>query len=381
MFITGKPVTGENFLDRKNDVPLFKTYLDNNQSIMIKAPRRFGKTSIVKHLLENKSNNFVYIYIDVKSAITLKSLADTIINHTYALLGLSGFLEKARKSIFDIIKSVSQLTIKADDIAEATIKFIEKGDVDEMEYYLHALTLIEKVAEKKSINTKFVLDEFQDILKIANTDILDKSRSIMQHHNNVTYIFLGSIESIMTHIFENKASAFYHFAKIIRLAPFDIEEIVGFAENVFNNLGVIYPDKFKEYIALFKGHPDYTIQYLQKLYINVMAYNKKELSREFLQEMFIQTVFDNGAYIDELISKAKQKKHHIEVLASIARDTTLALDSKSLYNVRCSLEDMGLIVRIRQGEYSLNDVILEFILRYGRELESLDFNSSHSPFH
>ena len=37
MFKTGTPVTGENFIDRKKHLPLFKTYIDHNQNIMIKV--------------------------------------------------------------------------------------------------------------------------------------------------------------------------------------------------------------------------------------------------------------------------------------------------------------------------------------------------------
>ena len=47
MFNTGSPVKGIDFIDRIKHIPLFKAYLDNNQHVMIKAPRRFGKTSLV----------------------------------------------------------------------------------------------------------------------------------------------------------------------------------------------------------------------------------------------------------------------------------------------------------------------------------------------
>ena len=48
MFKTGSPVKGNDFIDRKKHLPIFKAYLENNQHVMIKAPRRFGKTSLIK---------------------------------------------------------------------------------------------------------------------------------------------------------------------------------------------------------------------------------------------------------------------------------------------------------------------------------------------
>ena len=64
MFRTGSPVKGKDFIDRKKHLPLFKAYLDNNQHIMIKAPRRFGKTSLVKHIFDYEKK-YEYIYTDV----------------------------------------------------------------------------------------------------------------------------------------------------------------------------------------------------------------------------------------------------------------------------------------------------------------------------
>lgn len=53
MFKTGSPVTGKDFIDREKYIPIFKACLDNGQHTTIKAPRRFGKTSLVKHVLEH----------------------------------------------------------------------------------------------------------------------------------------------------------------------------------------------------------------------------------------------------------------------------------------------------------------------------------------
>ena len=44
MFRTGSPVKGTDFIDRKKHLPIFKEYLNNNQHVIIKAPRRIDKT-------------------------------------------------------------------------------------------------------------------------------------------------------------------------------------------------------------------------------------------------------------------------------------------------------------------------------------------------
>ncbi len=362
-FITGNPVVGENFIDRKEHLPLFKSYIDNNQNIMIKAPRRFGKTSLVKHLLENKKE-YSYIYIDINIVSNLRRLADKILDNAYALSNIDNFVYKAKNSVVELFKLVKDIKIDIDDLSSLSIEFNQNKEVDELEYYLHSLNVLNTIASKKNINVKCVLDEFQDILKIANKDILDKTRSVMQHHQNVTYIFLGSIESIMGDIFESKSSPFFHFAKIIALPPLNTEELFTYAKKTFTQKSIECESLF-EYLQFLGGHPDYSMQFLQKVYINALAYELHEITELQMNDFMIDTISDNRAYINELINKAKSKKHHLDVLISLAKNEKSTLNGKSLYNVRMSLEDMGLIRNVSQGTYVIVDVFLNLVLAVG----------------
>jgi hypothetical protein len=255
-----------------------------------------------------------------------------------------------------------------------TIKIFEKDNIDEVEYFLHSLDVMNTIALKKDINIKFALDEFQDILKIASKDILDKSRSVMQHHNNITYIFLGSIESIMTKIFEHKTSPFFHFATIVSLPPLDVDELYKYSIKKFKQKD-IKCDALKYLLVYLDGHPDYSLQVLQKLYFMSIANNIKELSKQDLYDILIDVIISNKAYIEELISKAKQKKHNLDVLYSIANNEKLKLDSKSLYNVHSSLEDIGLIKKIGLGKYMINDIFLKiYLLQKDSTIKLVDFN-------
>ena len=359
MFKTGNPVKGKDFIDRKKHLPLFKTYIEQNQSFMIKAPRRFGKTSIIKHLLEDQEE-YHFIYIDVKVVSNLQSLANKIIDSAYKISHIDNFLYQVKNSLFDLIKSIQK--VKIDDIAEITINMYEKEDRDDMEYFLHSLDLLNTIAKRNNINVKCVFDEFQDILKIASKDILDKSRSVMQHHNNITYIFLGSIETIMTKIFEHKSSPFFHFATIVDLPPLDVDELYAYSAKVFEQKN-IQCEHLRYLLEYLNGHPDYSLQVLQRVYFTALANDIKELSNQNLYDILLEVLVSNKAYIEELISKAKQKKHNLEVLYAIANNQKAPLESKTLYNVHSSLEDMGLIRKVATGRYIINDMFLNIYLQ------------------
>ncbi len=361
MFNTGMPVSGDDFIDRKKHLLEFKAYMDNNQSIMIKAPRRFGKTSIVKHLLENKKE-YHFIYIDINISSNLHSLANKIIDEAYGLSGINNFLHQAKTSAYELFFKVSNLSFDISPYVKTTMDFNSRKDIDEVKYYLHSLEVLNNIAKKKNIHVKCAFDEFQDILKIANKDILDKTRSILQHHTNVTYIFLGSIETIMTKIFENRSSPFFHFAKVIQLKPLDIKELLEYVHEYFTKQNVEF-ENLEDYINFLGGHPDYSMQFLQKIYIDNLAFKTVYYDHEKLKNILIDVIYNNMSYINELINKAKQKKHHLAVLISMAKNEKINIDGKSLYNVRVSLENMGLIKHISQGRYEIVDLFLKVVLQ------------------
>lgn len=51
----GPPVTGDDFYGRTEELSRAIKYLDTNHSLVLSAPRRIGKTSFAKRLLEENN--------------------------------------------------------------------------------------------------------------------------------------------------------------------------------------------------------------------------------------------------------------------------------------------------------------------------------------
>ncbi len=358
MFKFGSPVMGDAFIDRTKHIPIFISYLDNNQHIMIKAPRRFGKTSLVKHIFEYKKK-YEFIYIDIKRATSLKSLTTQILDKAYLLVGIEDFMRKSKKSLLGLGKSIR--TIKLEHIGELTLELIEQ-DADEIELFLHSLDTVDKIAKKKNINIKFIFDEFQDILRFGNDLILEQLRSVTQHHENITYVFLGSIESIMTKIFQKKASPFFHFTEIIHLEGLDVDELYDYVCELFDKEFINYEqDSIKEMLYFLGGHPDYSIKVLSYLYLRTSR-TKELVNKSLCLEALEHNILNTRPYLEELISKTKLKKHLFEVLSAIANETQIELTSSTLYNAHVDLEDMGLIKNVSRGKYKVVDIFLKVLL-------------------
>ncbi len=365
MFKSGMPVYGKDFIDRKQHLIKFNTFIKNNQHIMIKAPRRYGKTSLVVHLFETHKYN--KIYIDIKRVNSLESLAKQIINEAYKYAGINGIIQKAKDSISHLFKQL-KTTIKIDiEIAELTIETLERNEkkqIDEVEFFLYAIELVEEIAKQKNLNIKFAFDEFQDILLITDNKILDKLRSVIQHHQNVTYIFLGSIESIMNKIFANKTSPFFHFARVIELDGLDINELKSFCKVFFKSKKIIYDEFLFEIIAYLEGHPYYTMKTLQSVYYKSLEQSSQDITKQDCITALNEAFFETKSYLEEIIEKIKQKKYQYKVLWNLANEIKDAnIDSLTLYKTYKSLQNLGYITKVDRGEYCISDIFLKILLQ------------------
>jgi len=105
-----------------------------------------------------------------------------------------------------------------------------------------------------------VLDEFQEIRDIAPS--LDRQlRAIMQELKHVNFVLLGSQESMMSDIFENKKSPFYHFGELMRLGKLPRDDFHRYLSDrlkpVFPDFNDALADRILDYTAC---HPYYSQQ-------------------------------------------------------------------------------------------------------------------------
>jgi hypothetical protein len=314
---------------------------------------------LIKHIFDYEKN-YEYIYIDIRLHHTLENLAIHIIDKAYELVKIQNFIQQTKESLFKLLQSIKSISIP--EVAELSIDIVSK-QTDPIELLIHSLDLVNKIAISKNINIKVIFDEFQDITKLYNKNILEVLRSVAQHHSNITYVFLGSIESIMTKIFESKASAFFHFASVIQLDGLNIDELYEYTIKEFDKKLIKYDNEILyKTMEFLQGHPEYSAKVLQTLYINATI-NQNMIDKKACLEAISFRVIENRAYLDEIILKLKQKKHHFEVVYNIANNIKSIIPSATLYNTHILLEDMGVIKKVQKGKYKITDIFLEILLK------------------
>ena len=151
----GQPATGrEHYFDRPQISQQIRRSLERGGNLLISAPRRIGKSSLIKHLLTQAAANEIIIYISVQSATHsnefFEKLFKELIKNNTVFAGMNGFTQRASAGLKNIISRVRNITL------EGGLEIDKTANID---YYTELQTLIKALTEKKVI---LLLDEFPD---------------------------------------------------------------------------------------------------------------------------------------------------------------------------------------------------------------------------
>ena len=126
----------------------------------------------------------------------------------------------------------AKIAVKIEDL-ELNIGFPKK-EMDDETLLEFAFNLPELLAERDGKRMVMVFDEFQDAGQIGGLDIYKVMRSHFQHQKKVSYLFLGSKESMMQSLFAGKKHAFYRFATVLPIQQILEEDWMSYITRKFN---------------------------------------------------------------------------------------------------------------------------------------------------
>lgn len=99
----GKPVLGKDLIGREQELRLIKELLFAGQSVVIIAPRRMGKTSLMIELINQlKKESFFTMDVDVFSISNIPTLARRIVESVFANKKLDKYFRQALVNITDV---------------------------------------------------------------------------------------------------------------------------------------------------------------------------------------------------------------------------------------------------------------------------------------
>ena len=107
LFVTGVPVTGNDFVGRNEELRAIGHSLQNGQSVVVIAPRRFGKTSLILTILQGLQRGGSYVAdVDLFTILNRKRLAESIVEKTLENKKIERVVSRIKKGVSQAFKNI-----------------------------------------------------------------------------------------------------------------------------------------------------------------------------------------------------------------------------------------------------------------------------------
>ncbi len=289
--------TDENFCNRDEDIKQLKSYISNSANVVLFSKRRYGKTTLLNELFKNHlDNNTLSIYIDIygiNDKYTLIQKLSAKILEYYKVTDITQTI-KNLKSIFNRI-SFSLTINQKTAMPEIKPEFI-KQDFELL--FDELLDNFQDFLVEKKQKAVIAIDEFQDILNITDINMEAILRSKIQYHTNISYIFTGSKQHMLTSMFNDNKKPFYTLASNYELKPIDKDIFYQYTHKRLLKKEIkLSSDIFLYIYNLCDGET----RMIQKIFYEVFEHYKKVILDEIVFEEVIEKLNSQNDSVYKLL--------------------------------------------------------------------------------
>lgn len=251
-------VTGENFCNREVEIEELLGDIRSCHNIIMFSQRRYGKTSLIKKVLNlAKNEGLLTIYTDIYHILNEDDLVKS-----YAR-ALASTMDSPVDKMLQTLKTVFSFLrpkISLDDEGNPEFTFgVEKGK-EPSEDIQEVFESVYKYITKNKMKAAIVFDEFQQIGQLHTVHRIESIiRSCIQEHQNISYIFMGSKKHLIFDLFSNPTRPLYGIGKMFPLGKITPEHLSTFVYKRFNSSGKkISKEASLRVVDICESHPYYT---------------------------------------------------------------------------------------------------------------------------
>jgi len=255
-FRFGALALDEAFADRDRERAELVSDIRNGQDVVIFAPRRYGKSSLVWSAAQALAGEGILVaQVDLMTTPTKERLAAALARSIYEQIASP--LERMREKALAPFRGLQvQPTVTIEPDGSLAFSFaVGRADADLDATLERLLQLPAELGGGGRRRTALVLDEFQEIVEV-DPNLPRLLRSIFQQQPEVSHVYLGSKRHVMEKIFSDVNEPFWRSAKPMELAAIEAEAFAPFIARRFDESGrAVGEGVVAELLAITGGHP------------------------------------------------------------------------------------------------------------------------------
>jgi uncharacterized protein len=270
-FTYGDLVSDEQFTDRADELVQLKADLRNGQNVAVIAPRRYGKSSLVKAVLSDLlAEGILVVEVDLMTTPTKERFAAKLAKSIHDDVASVVFRAKERLRIFTSLRVSPSMTVDTDGSVSFTFAASRSpADIDETIERL--LELPAEIAGDENRQIVVSFDEFQEVTDI-DPHLPALMRAVFQKQQNVAHVYAGSKRDMMRRLFNDENEPFYRSAKTMEIGPIATPLFGEFVKSQFDRTDRGLSDEaLDRLLAITHGHPYATQELAYALWEEVPA--------------------------------------------------------------------------------------------------------------
>jgi hypothetical protein len=256
-FTFGDLALDEAFTDREDELAELLSDMRNGQNVLVYAPRRYGKSSLVVRAAQEAQHERVLVgYCDLMRTPTKEKFAAALAKTIWT--DLAGPVEHALERAASLFRGLRIAPTMEVDPADGSLRFSFQGarrraDIDDTIERL--LELPAEIAVERRRRAVLVFDEFQEILTL-DKGFPNLMRATFQAQPEVGHVYLGSRRHTLEQIFSDRNQPFWRSAKRIELGLITPARFAPFIRAGFARVGrEIGDEALARLLGASRGHP------------------------------------------------------------------------------------------------------------------------------
>jgi uncharacterized protein len=362
------------FTDREEELRELESDILNGQNVVIFAPRRYGKSSLVWRAAQRLGSRRVLVaQVDVMTAASKEQLAAKLAQAIYDEIATPLF--RARERAVQIFRSLRITPVMTVDANDGSLGFSFAGgysrqDIDATLERL--LQLPAELAAERKRRVCVVFDEFQEVLDL-DPGLPALMRAVFQTQPDVAHVYLGSKRSMMERLFRDANEPFWRSARHMELGVIAPVAFAPFIRERFETTRRrIDDDALDGALAITLGHPYATQELCYALWEETPR--GRRAGREELDRAVDRVLRGENAHFTLIWDQASRVQR--ATLSALAREPLVSATSRefrrrhglpgasSVQRALDALVDDEVVLRRAAGEYLIAEPFLaEWLLR------------------
>lgn len=278
--ITGY-ISPEYFCDRENETKRLTNSILNRRNVILFSRRRIGKTALINHVFHKlgKNKTTKAFYVDLYSTNDIKEFTESLAKAVIGELdsGLKKLTDNLRKIFGNLRPTISYDPLTGNPVLSFDWLNSEQANT--------TLEGIFSYLDESKKNIVIAFDEFQQVTNYPQKNIEALLRTHLQNSPNITLIFSGSQDHLITSMFKDKSRPFYQSGELFHLEKISEQSYKKFIMSAFKKGSKKIEPEVVDFVLNICEVHTYYVQYLcNRLYsLDVQVINEQVVSDTLLQ--------------------------------------------------------------------------------------------------